>query len=139
VVEAEAERRQLHADVRAEAVFSDRVEGAAVGIAQAGRLFAQLDLLAEHVEGGLLPVGVQLADDVAGLGEGRSGDVTAGKALDDGPRHGRQRSDDCAVEDGHGAAILVRHTRRAIRASGSVTLECGWWLGVAPSLVALRA
>src|SRR6185436_8098616 len=93
----------------------------------------------EHVESRLFPAGVQLADNVEGLGEGRPGDVTAGQALDDGPRDGRKRSDDRAVEEGHGAAILVRHIPRATRASMSVTLESGWWLGVAPSLVALCA
>ena len=137
-VELEPEGRQLDADVRAETVLVDRVERAPVGVAQADRLLAERHLLAEDVERRLLAVGVQLADDVACLGKRRPGDVAAREALHDLPRHRGERSDDRAVDDGHGAAILVRHIPRATRVSAGVTLESGWRHGVAPSLVALR-
>ena len=95
---------RLDADVRVEPVLLERLERGDVrrrAIAWASDRLR--DLLAEDVDRRELPCGVQLGDDAPRVGERRAGDVARGEALDDGAWDGRQRSDDRAVEQAHGA------------------------------------
>ena len=88
-VELEPERGELDADVGAQSLLVDRLEGAAILVAEARRLLAEGHLLAEDVEGRLLPLSVEVTHDVACLGEGRAGDVAAREPFDDRPGHRR--------------------------------------------------
>src|SRR6185312_2921614 len=101
VAELQAEPRRLHAHVRAQLAALERVERLAVGRRDRARLAGARDLLAEHVDGGELPLVVQPPHDDEGVVELLAGDV----ALRDLPhhrlRHRRQEADDRGIDEAH--------------------------------------
>ena len=103
-IDLQAERGQLHGDVRVEVSGGDAVERAHVLIDRARGLFALLDVLAENVERGRAPFVVERADRFEGLLERFSGDVTMCDPPHDRTRHERHRRDDQAVDEIHSEA-----------------------------------
>ena len=83
---------------------ADSLEDVTVGLHERERLLARRHLFAEHVERRELPGLVQPLDHPACFGERLPGDVPAREPLDHRPWHGRQHTDDRAVEDGHSSA-----------------------------------
>ena len=103
VVELQPEPGRLDADVGVEAVPLEGVERGDVLCRDRRRLGRVHDLLAEHVDGRELPLCIQPGDDAQRVVERGAGDVARGEAAHDSLRHDRQRGDDDAVEQAHGA------------------------------------
>ena len=90
---------ELDADVGVEPVPLDRIEDAVVLVDEGARLLGLVDVLAEDVDRGHLPLRVQLGDDAARVLERRPGDVAVRDLADDRLRNRRQQPDDGAIDD----------------------------------------
>ncbi len=109
-IELQAERGQLHRDIRLELVALDRLERAVIRVRDRLRLCRLGHLLAENVDGRELSLCVQARACMPRVLERRAGDVTAGELLDDPPWDRGKEIDHRPVEDLQRGPILGRST-----------------------------